>query len=225
MARHDGELDDARDQRADGRAAYAHFRRAEMAGDEQIVDRHIDDQRHDRHAQRDANRLGDAHRAQHDGGRGEEQIAEADDGEILDALRGDGGGIGEQRQRGVREEAHRGEEQQRDEQPRAQADRGQTAHLAHALLSPVLAAQHDHGVADGIDQLLEHELDLIDRGHAGERRLGIGAEHQVVGQIDAEYDGLLEHQRDAQAQEGLIERFVADQHGKNSVSDVHFAAY
>ena len=194
-----------------------------MAGDEQIIDRHIDAKRYDRHAQRDANRFGDAHRAQHDGGRGEEQIAEAYDGEILHALRGDGGGIGEQRQRGVREETHRNEEQQRDEQPRAQADRGQAAHLAHALLPPVLAAQHDHCVADGVDQLLEHELYLIDRGHAGERRLGIGAQHQVVGQIDAENHGLLEHQRDAQAQECLIERFVANQHGKDSVSCVHFA--
>ena len=82
------------------------------------------------------------------------------------------------------------------------------------VLPPVLRAENDKSVSDPHDRLLEHELQMVDGGCARERGFAVGAEHDVVGQIDGEADDVLEHQNEEKTEEGAVERLVADNHEK-----------
>ena len=183
-----------------------------MARDQQVVDAHVDDQRQHRHPQRNLDRLHHAHRAQQHCRDGEEQVAEADDPQIGHALGHVFGLIGEDAQRTLGEDAHQGEQDQRQRDLQPHADGRDGANLPQPALAPVLAAQHDQRIADGVHQLLVHELNLVHRRHAGQRRLGIGAQHHVVRQIHAQNHGLLQHQRHAQPQKGPVKPTVLGKH-------------
>ena len=74
-----------------------------------------------------------------------------------------------------------------------------------------MAAQHDHAVRHAVDHLLHHEDDLVDRRHGGQRRLVVAADHQIVGQIDAQHDGLLQNQRAREDEKRMIKRAVPHQ--------------
>ena len=85
--------------RADCRALNAHFREAQIAADQQIIDGNVDHQCNQRYPQRNFHGMGDAHGGEHDGGRGEKQIAEPDQLQVSHALCGDQRIIGKKQQR------------------------------------------------------------------------------------------------------------------------------
>ena len=170
-----------------------------------VVDGDVDDQRHDRHPQRDLHRFRDAQRAQHHRGQPEEHVGKADDGKIGHALADNLPVPGEQPHRARRGQRHRRKQRKRQPQRRPRADGRQLADLAGAPLAPVLAAQHDHAVADAVHQLLQHELDLVHRGHAGQGALAVRAQHHVVRQVHRQDHRLLQHQRQAEPHKRPVE--------------------
>ena len=56
----------------------------------------------------------------------------------------------------------------------------------------------DRTVGNAVEHHLQEELELIDDEHAGEGKFGIPPEHDVVEQVDAVHDDVLERDGDEQ---------------------------
>ena len=96
VAENDAEFQRAGNQRTDRGTAHAQLGRAEVAPDEHVVDRAVDDQRGSRHHGGNAHDLHGAQKRQQYRAHGKEQIGPAHDGKVLHALLHDLGSFREQ---------------------------------------------------------------------------------------------------------------------------------
>lgn len=90
--------------------------------------------------------------------------------------------------------AARGEDHERagDGQTENQCARGGFLDSRDVLFSPVAGRDDNRTVRDAVDDHLQEKLDLVDDEHAGEGQLGIPSDHDVVEQVDAVDDDVLE---------------------------------
>ena len=109
-----------------------------------------------------------------------------------------------------REQERCPEEKERQAYAAPHAERNQLFDGGEIVFTVVLGAQ-DHDTAAKADRgLLEQEVHLVDRGDARKRGLAVRADHDVVRQIDAERDHLLQDQHERHFEERGIERFISD---------------
>ena len=209
--KNDTKLKAARDQRTDGRTAHAQLGRAEVTLDEHIVDRAVGHQRDRRHDGRNANDLHRAQQSQKGSADAEQQIGPAHDREVLHALLNDIGRLRKQPHDLIGEQTGEHEEQQSKERACAKRGLAQLLDGSGAPLSPVLAAHGHQRVAHADGQLLEQKLQGVDSRHARKRGFAVTADHQIVRQVDAEHNRVLQHDHKKQPPERAVKAFISCQ--------------
>lgn len=202
----DEQLNAACDQRCAGRAAHAHLRKTEIAVDQQIVQAYIDDERRAGDHVADPDHADRAQRRDKDIRDRENDVGEADDAEILRALRDDGRVVREQLQNLRRPAAHEDEQQHRKCAAEAQRHTDDVRNRLELFLSPVLRAHDDRALARADDQHLKQELDLVAQTDAAHRVLAVPTEHERIHHIDAVGQQILQRQRQRQNHKRLIKR-------------------
>ena len=80
-------------------------------------------------------------------------------------------------------------------------------HRFPALFAPVLRQKENHRLRKGHDQHLKQVLELIDRSNPRQRALTIGAQHDIIRQVNTDRDHILTHQRNGQHRKGPVKDF------------------
>lgn len=204
---HNRRLDDPRDERSDRRSHDAHPRRAEMAVDQGVVDRAVDQQRDHGKIQRDVDDAGASKRREQNLCHREEEIGEPDHGHVPHPFLNDRLIGREGRQDQMREDRHDRKQNNRHHQCNAKRQPGQFPDRNRVFLSEILASDDDNSLADRQQQVLIDELHLIHGRNAGERRLAVRAQHHVVRQVDAQRDDILENKHDPHREEITVKPF------------------
>ena len=137
---------------------------------------------------------------------------------------GTDGGVGrEDGEDSFRCHASRHEQEQGDARADQKCAGQEFPYGIRAALAPVLTSQHDNAVAHAHHELLKNELDLIDGADAGHGDLAVRADHDVIGEVDAQCDDVIQHQHGPDGKEALVERRIADEriglHDKQCLSD------
>ena len=200
------ELRHARQHSADGGTRHAHARRAELAEDEHVVEKHVHRKRHavDRH--RDVDGLHAAQHHQECGCDAVEEIRQRHDAQIGCAGLDNGGLGGEYLHHRAREQKQHQCEQQPRRGRNAQRQAGDAADGIHVLFAPVLAAQHDGAARHaeygyGINK--EH---LVGQTGGRERHLAQPAQHQGIHQVDTVRNDILQRHRQCERQQAAVKR-------------------
>ena len=201
---HDRRLHDAGDQRRDRGAGDAERREAELAEDQHIVQRDVDDQRDARDEQADLRGLHRAHRGDQDLRNAEKQVGKADDAHVRRAHFNDRR-VARKDPHDLRREQKRHERDQNADQHREpHADRRDFPDAAGVALSPVLGGQNQDRALDAGDEHLQHRLQLVSDVYAGNRAVAERADHQVIGKIHGEGHRVLQRDRDGEPHKRLV---------------------
>ena len=202
----DEQLNAPRNQGRAGRAAHAHLREAEVAVNQQIVEADVDNKRRTRNHVADFNHADRAQGRHEDVRDGENHVGEADDAEILRALRDDRRVVREQLQNLRRPAAHQNEQQHRQCAAEAQRHTDDVRDGFELLFAPVLRAHDDRALARANDEHLEQVLYLVAQADAAHRVLTVPTEHERVHHVDAVGQQVLKRKRQRQNHERLIKR-------------------
>ena len=188
----DQKLHDSRGERADGGAGDAQFREAEFAKNECVVYRYINNERYYGYYKRYIDYFYTSERRHQHVRQYEDQESVLDYTQICTAFRYYGGVGGEDAQDLVREQHAGSQDQHSADKAKLEGDAGEFADGGHALLAPLLGCDDDQGVADRDGGLLHEEKNLVYSGCAGQSRLTVAAEHDVVGHVDTVGDDVLQ---------------------------------
>ena len=206
----DQQLDRPCGERTDGRAPDAHAGEAEVSEDQQPVDPAVDEKGAQRKPEGDLHDLRAPQHRQKHRRHTEQRVGKADDPQIIHALGQDGRVIGEQGDHLHGKQGNDREENGHEEERRAHGDPGDPLDRLRPSGAPVLRGKDDHSVSDADQDVLVDELDLVYCRGAGQGSLGESSQHQVVRQVDAQRDDVLENDGKAQRKEGSIEFFLTD---------------
>ena len=75
-------------------------------------------------------------------------------------------------------------------------------------LAPVLRSDDHNALSHAVDHHLKQKLHLIGQCHAGERAFAEIAQHDVIGEIDAEHDQILTGDEKEHRKELFVEILV-----------------
>ena len=81
---------------------------------------------------------------------------------------------------------------------------GDFAQRGKLLFAPILAAEHDESIAQGSEQALIDELNLIDGCSTGQCGFTVSSEHHVVGKIDGKRHDILQDEQRIHGKKRLI---------------------
>ena len=205
------QLHDPRRQGGDGRSRDTQAGEAPAALDEEIVETAVDQQGRDRDPEADAHRFHTAQHRKQEVGEGEDQEGILHDPQVLHPCGVDGGIVGEEGDHGGGGDGRDREEREGEERAQKECAHGNALDGFGALLPPVLAAQHHGGIPRPQHELLEEELHLIDRADACHGGLTVGADHDVVQEVDTQGNDIVEDQHRPDGEKGLIEGAILDE--------------
>ena len=177
-------------------AGHAHFRGAEAAVDQGIIDAAVNDQCDHGESKSDLYRPRAPQCSQKDLGDCKERISKAYDPHIADPFGNNGFIRREDRQDNAGEQAHGDEQDNAEPQSKLHRAGRNLFDGLQLFLSEILASEYHDAFTEGRKKLLVYKLDLVDRSDAGQGHFAVSANHDIVRKIYAECDHILQHQYD-----------------------------
>ena len=215
--RHDGKLHVPGNDRGDGCALHAHFRRAEFAEDQDVVQHQIHEHRRNAAQHGDEGLAGLPEGAGIGVGQGERQEAPEHNGQVFQAMiqrPGGGGGValaGEVKpnQTGTAQQEN-GRAHQRYDDTDQKLEAEGVADAVVILGAIKLGGEDTRAGACAEDAQVEHEQQTVDDGNAAHRDGADLADHNVVQQGYKVGNAVLDDNGDGYPKDPAVKRLVSD---------------